>query len=134
MKIHGSYGAKYTTNLYHHDKLTKFQCSKCRISFLDETGLKRHLVSHKENIQFKCDNCGKAFIQMENLKIHKQCHVGAKNLVCPKWNEIPISKKAMEDHLPAKAADKPVEMTNCYKCGKMFAQGIALIKHAMSHA
>ena len=72
MKVHGSYGAKFTTKIFHTNKRRKHQCNDCNKLFLDKSDLKRHMVSHKEEIDFKCEDCGKALINSLD-PLHLQC-------------------------------------------------------------
>ena len=133
MKFHGSYGIKFTTKLFPPYKRPIIQCSECNKSFLKDTELKRHLVSHKEKLEFKCNDCGKRFRKMKKLKIHMQCHVSSRQFTCPKYKETFVLKKAMEDRLAAYSVENSVEMTNCYRCGKIFAQGKTILEHMISH-
>ena len=72
MKVHGSYGAKFTTKIFHTNKRRKHQCNDCNKLFLDKSNLKRHMVSHKEEIDFKCEDCGKTLINSLD-PLHLQC-------------------------------------------------------------
>ena len=72
MKVHGSYGAKFTTKIFHTNKRRKHQCNDCNKFFLHKSDLKRHMVSHKEEIDFKCEDCGKALINSLD-PLHLQC-------------------------------------------------------------
>ena len=72
MKVHGSYGAKFTTKIFHADKRRKLQCNYCNKLFFDKFDLMRHMVSHKEEIDFKCEDCGKALINSLD-PLHLQC-------------------------------------------------------------
>ena len=58
-----------------HEKINKYQCKECNKSFLRNTHLLRHLLSHdKNNLTKICHLCCKTFNRIDNLKRHLKTH------------------------------------------------------------
>ena len=59
-------------------------CSICTKKFMDETNLRRHLLTHGSSENFNCEFCHKKFNRKDNLHRHKKVHMDStKSYKCP---------------------------------------------------
>ena len=56
------------------EQIMVYSCSICKISFLKEKKLKKHLKSHSDKHTLTCSDCNKAFAVKKELKKHMKIH------------------------------------------------------------
>ena len=122
-----------------------FRCDKCGEGFIQNEGLKRHVLRHKinegtlteeekrqiEEQKRPCELCGQKFLDPGALKRHLKSHAGIKDFVCGTCGKTYGSKRAMDLHISVIHLGE--KNFPCKECGKQFGRYTTLRVHMLSH-
>ena len=64
--------------------LRRFMCSVCLRTFIKQSDLRRHVMTHTGEKPFECTLCNKKFTRKSNLKVHMVQHYKMPQWMCEK--------------------------------------------------
>jgi len=83
-----------------HDRIARYKCDKCHITFNTKADVKFHLNSyHNGNKPFQCDLCCDSFVKISALIRHKEIYSQVKPHNCEKCSYLTHAKANMNKHL-----------------------------------
>ncbi|XP_013909423.1 PREDICTED: zinc finger protein 524-like [Thamnophis sirtalis] len=102
-------------------------CPICLRTFLYQSDLERHSITHSESKPYVCRECGKAFKRSSHLQRHKHIHTGERPFSCL------ICRKGFREsgellrHQRVHTGEKPYQ---CQICRLRFTERNTLRRHA----
>lgn len=112
-------------------KTKQHQCSVCKKAFVDNTGLKRHVLIHTGQRPFICVLCKKDFTRKCHLKSHMRTHSNEKPFSCSVCHKSFREKSYLRTHMRSHTGEKPF---SCSECGKAFKRKQDLRDHIVVHS
>ncbi|XP_034374820.1 zinc finger and SCAN domain-containing protein 5B-like [Arvicanthis niloticus] len=108
----------------------RFQCTKCKKSFLYWSHFDLHQRSHTGERPFKCNLCKKAFLQSSDLRVHQRVHTGEKPYTCAVCLKEFAHRSTLKSHNRVHMKEKPYM---CEDCGQRFSHKCNLTVHFRIH-
>ncbi|XP_055848222.1 serendipity locus protein H-1 [Episyrphus balteatus] len=123
---------EFTKHEASHKILIK--CNECDREFANESGLKKHVKSHREDSRKdgwkKCPDCGKC-LKLGSMWMHRKIHSDNKKYGCDICGQKFVQKINLTHHQRVHTAEKPYE---CAECPKRFQERSHLQRHQKYHA
>ncbi|XP_055905612.1 serendipity locus protein H-1 [Eupeodes corollae] len=111
-----------------------FKCNECDREFANESGLKKHVKSHRDDSRKdgwkKCPDCGKC-LKLGSMWMHRKIHSDNKKYGCDICGQKFVQKINLTHHQRVHTAEKPYE---CAECPKRFQERSHLQRHQKYHA
>ena len=111
------------------DKKQNYKCVQCDKSFVQKSGLTRHMALHGEK-KLKCEVCNKAFARSDTLNEHLQSHINMRDFACPECGKSFNTKSYLQKHL---LSHYQIRDFSCVECGKAFLHKSDLNRHELMH-
>ena len=113
---------------YDNSKLTfyNYKCKYCAKTFLQQSVLIRHEISHTGEKPFECSICGKSYTRKFTLNNHMKVHYGIYDHVCHICKKSFTDRSNMNAHMKIHTSDRPYA---CDLCGKTFKRKYDVTKH-----
>lgn len=128
---------EFTKHEASHKILIK--CNECDREFANESGLKKHVKSHREELSTspsrkdgwkKCPDCGKC-LKLGSMWMHRKIHSDNKKYGCDICGQKFVQKINLTHHQRVHTAEKHYE---CPECPKRFQERSHLQRHQKYHA
>ena len=81
-----------------HQRLSKFKCIHCDVSFRHRSSLAVHLRTHTGAKPFVCNQCGRRFNDTTHLKVHTRTHTGEKPYRCSSCDKTFTHLNSLKNH------------------------------------
>lgn len=114
-----------------HLHVSTFLCDVCGKSFLNEGGLRAHIMTHRDTKPFLCQICSKAFKMQSSLRAHIKTHDHEKRFVCEECGKSFKKNATLAEHKKYHAGDFSHP---CNWCHKRFVSRSLLNTHMKNHA
>lgn len=102
-------------------------CPICLRTFLYQSDLERHSITHSESKPYVCRECGKAFKRSSHLQRHKHIHTGERPFSCPVCHKGFRESGELLRHQRVHTGEKPYQ---CQICRLRFTERNTLRRHA----
>uniref|UniRef100_A0A8C5SLB1 C2H2-type domain-containing protein n=1 Tax=Laticauda laticaudata TaxID=8630 RepID=A0A8C5SLB1_LATLA len=102
-------------------------CPICLRTFLYQSDLERHSITHSESKPYICRECGKAFKRSSHLQRHKHIHTGERPFSCPVCRKGFRESGELLRHQRVHTGEKPYQ---CQICRLRFTERNTLRRHA----
>ncbi|XP_061446847.1 zinc finger protein 524-like [Rhineura floridana] len=102
-------------------------CPICLRTFLYQSDLERHSITHSESKPYVCRECGKAFKRSSHLQRHKHIHTGERPFSCPVCRKGFRESGELLRHQRVHTGEKPYQ---CQICRLRFTERNTLRRHA----
>ncbi|KAK9397550.1 hypothetical protein NXF25_020911 [Crotalus adamanteus] len=102
-------------------------CPICLRTFLYQSDLERHSITHSESKPYVCRECGKAFKRSSHLQRHKHIHTGERPFNCPVCRKGFRESGELLRHQRVHTGEKPYQ---CQICRLRFTERNTLRRHA----
>ena len=112
-----------------HSGVKPFRCGQCQKSFVDEKGLKRHLLRHIGFKPFRCSQCDYAAVDQSNLSQHMRKHA-EKSFQCSQCGKTFYKQGALDRHELTHGGEMPFK---CKYCGSGYFREHHFVKHLKVH-
>ncbi|KAG7195198.1 uncharacterized protein KQ657_003723 [Scheffersomyces spartinae] len=116
-----------------HTNERPFKCPEgdCEASFLRNSHLKAHMVSHKEGDTkpFHCSVCGKGVNSRQHLKRHEITHTQSFACTYPECTETFYKHQSLRHHIMSVHENTLV----CHQCDKSFSRPYRLAQHNLKY-
>lgn len=113
-----------------HLHITTLLCDMCGKSFMNESGLRAHLLTHNDDKPFMCQICSKSFKLSSTLKAHIKTHSEEKRYVCDECGKAFKKNCTLLEHKKHHAGEYSFE---CNICSKKFVSKSACNSHIKTH-
>lgn len=113
-----------------HLHITTLLCDMCGKSFMNESGLRAHLLTHNDDKPFMCQICSKSFKLLSTLKAHIKTHSEEKRYVCDECGKTFKKNCTLLEHKKHHAGEFSFE---CNICSKKFVSKSACNSHIKTH-
>ena len=132
LKIYQGKKSLRTHNQIVHLGVKVNNCDACAKSFMNESHLRRHKLSHTGEKPLKCDYCNYTTLYNQALN-HHTSRVHTKDLPfhCGNCSNKYVSSYLLKKHLPSHLLVKPFK---CDKCTKRFSDDRGLKEHYPIHS
>ena len=91
----------------------RYECSKCRKTFMTPSKLERHTVTHSGKKPFECKQCGKAFKRPDHLQLHKKIHTSEKTFKCSHCEKLFLTSSHLKRHAMTHTNERRFRCPQC---------------------